>query len=93
MVRQVTPERRVLSFQTRLTLTLVAAAVIPLGIFGILLIAAGTVDAQIASRLLLFMLAIAVAVGVLGGAAVARDLVSPLREYLDRGLARDRPAT
>ncbi len=80
VVRQVTPERRVLSFQTRLTLTLVAAAVIPLGIFGILLIAAGTVDAQIASRLLLFMLAIAVAVGVLGGAAVARDLVSPLRE-------------
>ena len=87
VIRQVTRERRVLSFQTRLTLTLVAAAVIPLGIFGILLIAAGTVDAQIASRLLLFMLAIAVAVGVLGGAAVARDLVRPLRE-ISRAVSR-----
>ena len=79
--REPPPERRVtLSFQTRLTLTLLAAAIIPLGIFGILLIATGVVDAQVGSRLLLFMFAVAVAVGILGGAAVGLDLVRPLRE-------------
>ena len=77
-----TPPRRrlTLSFQTRLTLTLVAAAVIPLGIFGILLIASGTVDPQLGARLLLFMFAVAVAVGVLGGAVVGLDLAAPLRD-------------
>ena len=69
-----------LSFQTRLTLTLLAAAIIPLGVFGLLLIASGTVDPQVGSRLLLFMFAIAVAVGILGGAAIGLDLVRPLRE-------------
>jgi signal transduction histidine kinase len=73
--------RRVrLSFQTRLTLTLLAAAIVPLGVFGLVLIASGTVDPQVGSRLLLFMFAIAVAVGVLGGAAVGLDLVRPLRD-------------
>ena len=56
-----------LSFQTRLTLTLLAAAIVPLGVFGLLLIATGTVDPQVGSRLLLFMFAVAVAVGILGG--------------------------
>ena len=55
------PGRVVLSFQTRLTLTLVAAAIIPLAIFGVLLIASGAVDPEIGERLLLFMFAIAVA--------------------------------
>ena len=71
-----------LSFQTRLTLTLLAAAIIPLGVFGVLLIVTGAVDPEIGTRLLLFMFAVAVAVGVLGGAggrarprrAAARDL-------------------
>ena len=73
--------RRVtLSFQTRITLTLLAAAIVPLGIFGILIIAAGAVDTQIGSRLLLFMFAVAVVVGILAGAAVGLDLVAPLRE-------------
>ena len=72
--------RASLSFQTRLTLTLLAAAIVPLGVFGIVLIISGTIDAQVGSRLLLFMFAIAVAVGVLGGAAVGLDLVRPLRE-------------
>jgi signal transduction histidine kinase len=69
-----------LSFQTRLTLTLLAASIIPLGIFGALLIASGAVDPQIGTRLLLFMFAVAVVVGILGGAAVGLDLVRPLRE-------------
>jgi signal transduction histidine kinase len=68
------------SFQTRLTLTLLAAAIVPLGVFGLVLIASGSIDAQVGSRLLLFMFAIAVAVGILGGAAVGLDLVRPLRE-------------
>jgi signal transduction histidine kinase len=44
------------------------------------LIVSGTIDPQVGSRLLLFMFAIAVAVGILGGAAVGLDLVRPLRE-------------
>src|SRR5204862_522059 len=59
-----------LSFQTRLTLTLLAAAIVPLGVFGLVLIATGTVDPQVGSRLLLFMFAVAVAVGILAGAAI-----------------------
>ena len=69
-----------LSFQTRLTLTLLAAAIVPLGIFGLVLIASGTVDPQVGSRLLLFMFAVAVAVGILAGAAIGLDLVRPLRQ-------------
>ena len=39
------PERHlVLSFQTRLNLTLLAAAIIPLGIFGVLLLVSGAVN-------------------------------------------------
>jgi signal transduction histidine kinase/HAMP domain-containing protein len=69
-----------LSFQTRLTLTLLAAAIVPLGVFGVVLIATGAVDAQIGTRLLLFMFAVAVVIGIVGGAAVGLDLVRPLRE-------------
>ena len=74
------PGRVALSFQTRLTLTLLAAAIIPLAIFGVLLIVSGAVDPEIGERLLLFMFAIAVAVGVLGGSVVGLNLVAPLRE-------------
>ena len=52
----------------------------PLGVFGIVLIISGTIEPEVGSRLLLFMFAIAVAVGILGGAAVGLDLVRPLRE-------------
>ena len=72
--------RAALSFQTRLTLTLLAAAIIPIGVFGLVLIASGTIDPQVGSRLLLFMFAVAVAVGILGGTVVGLDLVRPLRE-------------
>jgi len=76
-----TPGRRVaFSFQTRLNLTLLAAAIIPLAIFGVLLLVSGAVDPEIGERLLLFMFAVAVAVGVLGGSVVGLNLVAPLRE-------------
>jgi signal transduction histidine kinase len=82
--RELPPERRSrLSFQARLTITLLAAALVPLAVFGVLLILTGALDPQVGSRLLLFMLAIAVAAGVLGGAVVGRDLVAPLREISD----------
>ncbi|MFL5646744.1 MAG: ATP-binding protein [Chloroflexota bacterium] len=75
------PARHVaLSFQTRLSLTLLAAAIIPLAIFGVLLIASGAVDPELGGRLLLFMFAIAVVVGVLGGSVVGSNLVAPFRE-------------
>ena len=45
-----------------------------------LLIASGAVDPEIGERLLLFMFAIAVAIGVLGGSVVGLNLVAPLRE-------------
>jgi signal transduction histidine kinase len=72
--------RLALSFQTRITLTLLAAAVIPLGVFALLIIATGAVNNEIGSRLTLLMFALAVVVGVLGGAVVGLDLVAPLRE-------------
>jgi len=62
------------------TLTILAAAIIPLAVFGLLLIATGAIDPQFGARLLLFMFAIAVAFGVLGGAAIGLDLVAPLRD-------------
>ena len=53
-------ERGGLSFQTRLTLVVIAAAIIPLGSSGLLLIARRVVDAAVGSRLLLFVVAITV---------------------------------
>ncbi|MEO8571918.1 MAG: ATP-binding protein [Chloroflexota bacterium] len=69
-----------LSFQTRLTLTLLAAAIVPLGAFGVLLLVSNAVDPVIGVRLLLFMFAVAVAIGILGGAVIGLQLVAPLRE-------------
>ena len=73
--------RRVtLSFQGRLTLTLLTAAIVPLCAFGILLLVSGAVEPRIGARFLLFMLAVTVIVVVIGGSAVALDLIAPLRE-------------
>ncbi|HEV8402259.1 MAG TPA: ATP-binding protein [Candidatus Limnocylindrales bacterium] len=69
-----------LSFQARLTITLLAAAIVPLVIFGVLLMVTGALEPQVGTRLLLFVVAIAVVAGVLGGAAVGRDLMAPLLE-------------
>ena len=69
-----------LSFQTRIIVTLLAAAIIPLAAFGILLIVSGSIEPQLGARLLLFMLAVVVIVVIIGGAAIALDLIAPLRE-------------
>ncbi len=69
-----------LSFQARLTITLLAAAIVPLAIFGSLLIVTGALEPQVGTRLLLFVVAIAVVAAVLGAAAVGRDLMAPLLE-------------
>ena len=45
-----------------------------------LLLTSGAVDPAIGTRFLLFIFAISVIVGVIGGAAVGRDLEAPLRE-------------
>jgi signal transduction histidine kinase len=63
-----------------LTITLLAAALVPLVIFGVLLIVTGALEPQVGTRLLLFVVAIAIAAAVLGAAAVGRDLMAPLLE-------------
>ena len=83
-----TQPRLQLSFQTRLTLTLLAAAIVPLVVFGLLLIVSGAVDPEIGTRLLLFMFAVAVVVGILGGAAVGAGPRPAAARDLGRGLAR-----
>lgn len=68
-----------LSFQTRITLAVLCAAIIPLGAFGILLILGGALDPQVGSRLLLFTVAVTVVVAILVGYAIGMDLTAPLR--------------
>ena len=70
-----------LGFRTRLTLGLVAAAVLPLAGFGIVVLVA-TADTEpdsTVARVLLLAIAVAVAVAVLLAAAIAADLSAPLR--------------
>jgi signal transduction histidine kinase/HAMP domain-containing protein len=75
--------RLALSFQARVSIILLATAVVPLVAFGILLIVGGAVEPQIGARLLLFVLAIAVIAVLIAGSAVALDLIAPLREMSD----------
>ena len=73
-----------LSFRSRLTLSLILAAVLPMTAFGLLVLAIGAViggsaaDANL-SRLLLFGLAIAVLLAVFVSYLLAADLTRPLR--------------
>ncbi len=73
-----------LSFRSRLTLSLVLAAVLPMTVFGLLVLAIGSMiggsaaDANL-GRLLLFGLAIAVLLAVFGSYLLAADLTRPLR--------------
>jgi signal transduction histidine kinase/HAMP domain-containing protein len=73
-----------LSFRARLTIGLVAGAVLPLAGFGLVLIllemarAGGEVDATIV-RVILFVLAAAIIVAVLFAYLLANNLTSPLR--------------
>jgi signal transduction histidine kinase/HAMP domain-containing protein len=69
-----------LGFRTRLTLGLVAAAVLPLAGFGIVvLLVTGVGTDTTVSRLLLLAVTVAVAFAVLLAAAIAADLGAPLR--------------
>jgi signal transduction histidine kinase len=71
-----------ISFRSRLTIALVAAAVLPLASFGLVIIAAQRFlpdpDAN-APRLLLLIIAIAALLAVLVAFALASDLTAPLR--------------
>ena len=70
-----------ISFRTRLTIALIAAAILPLAGFGILLLivesSSGVADTI--GRLLLFAIASAAVLGVLLGYVLAADLTRPLR--------------
>jgi signal transduction histidine kinase len=68
-----------LSFHARLVIDLVVIAMLPLAVFGLLLIAGGLVDRAGGTPLLLFALAITAALGILVAHLVALDLSSPLR--------------
>ena len=70
-----------LGFRTRLTLGLVAAAVLPLAGFGVVVLVvtgAGNTDSTV-FRVLLLAVAVAVVFAVFLGAAIAADLGAPLR--------------
>lgn len=70
-----------LSFRTRLTLGLIAASVLPLAGFGlVVLIAGGTAGPTgTIGRILLFAIVTAALIGVLLAYLLAADLISPLR--------------
>ena len=68
-----------LSFHTRLVLDLVAAAMLPLAVFGLVQILVGAADPTSGPRILLLALAITAALGILVAHLVALDLSAPLR--------------
>jgi signal transduction histidine kinase len=74
--------RRRLAFRTRLTIALVAAAILPLALFGLVVIATGP-DADTTGRLLLFAIAVTVALAIVLGYLLALDLTAPLRTIAD----------
>ena len=70
-----------LSFRTRLTVGLIAAAVLPLAAFGIIVLLAGSAvsGGETLGRILLFTIVTAALVGVLLAYLLAADLIGPLR--------------
>ncbi|HEX8940080.1 MAG TPA: ATP-binding protein [Candidatus Limnocylindrales bacterium] len=68
-----------LSFRTRLTVALIAAAVLPLAGFGLVLVVAGLSAEQTVLRLLLLSIAAAALLGLLIAYLIAADLTSPIR--------------
>ena len=69
-----------LSFRTRLTVGLVAAAIIPLAVFGTMVVLLGQpAQSGTTGRLLLFVLVIAAMIAVLLAYLLAADLTAPLR--------------
>jgi two-component system sensor histidine kinase VicK len=82
-----------LSFRTRLTIGLVAAALIPLAGFGaVLLIVESPAQSATIGRLLLFVLVVAAMIAILLAYLLATDLTAPLRAIaaaVDRTSAGD----
>ena len=70
-----------IGFRTRLTFALVAAAVIPLAVFGVLLVAAQRLPDPISTvpRLLLLFVVLVALIAVLVAYLLAADLTAPLR--------------
>ncbi|MFL5681137.1 MAG: ATP-binding protein [Chloroflexota bacterium] len=66
-----------LSFRTRLTLALIASAIVPLGVFGALVYA--MIGGDTVGRLLLFVIAVASLVVILVAYVLAAALTGPLR--------------
>jgi signal transduction histidine kinase len=83
-----------LAFRTRLTVALVATAILPLAVFGLVLLvthATGTADSTL-PRLLLLAIVIAALTAVLLAYLIAADLTGPLRAIaaaVDRASAGD----
>src|SRR5262245_30145124 len=74
------------SFPTRLTLAFVGAAVVPVGLFGILMIvvmADQPGNAELGARILLFVVAATVVVAIVVGYALSMSLTEPLRDIAD----------
>ena len=83
--RRETPPAR-LSFSTRLTIAFVGAAVVPVGIFGILMIALLAKqpgDAELGARVLLFGVAATAVVAIVLGYALSMSLTEPLRDIAE----------
>ena len=75
-----------LSFPTRLTIAFVGAAVIPVGIVGILMIALlakDPGDAELGARILLFVVAATAVVAIVLGYALSMSLTEPLRDIAE----------
>ncbi len=72
-----------LSFRSRLTVAFIVASVIPLALFGLVVLFLGSLSGLLADatlgRLLLFALAIVVAFSILASYAFANELTAPLR--------------
>jgi len=83
-----------LSFRARLTLALIAAAIVPLAGFGLVVVATSTagVDPSVTGQFLLFAIAVAALLAVVVAYLVAASLTAPLRAIaaaVDRASAGD----
>ncbi len=69
-----------ISFRTRITIALVASAVLPLAAFGIVVLTTGVIGTQTTlARLLLFAVVVAALLAVVVAYLIAADLTRPLR--------------
>jgi signal transduction histidine kinase/HAMP domain-containing protein len=68
-----------LSFRARLTLALLGAAVLPLLVVGLVAMATGATGDETTGRVLLFAIAVTVALAVLVAYGIAAQLLAPLR--------------